>query len=102
MHNARDSQIGFSSAAQMACISLTRHGWHNNRLSNTSTLQTLSFFFAATIRDGALRDRSNDSLTSNQRLQALQRTHLLVTAPASTIASPPTMQVPRSSGVSLS
>ncbi len=34
--------------------------------------------------------------------QALQRTRLRVTAPASTAAFPPTMQVPRRSGVSLS
>src|SRR5262249_53582281 len=34
--------------------------------------------------------------------QALQRTHLRVTAPASTAAFPPTTQVPRRSGVSLS
>ncbi len=34
--------------------------------------------------------------------QALQRTRLRVTAPASAAAFPPTMQVPRRSGVSLS
>jgi hypothetical protein len=34
--------------------------------------------------------------------QALQRTRLRVTAPAFTTAFPPTMQVPRRSGVSLS
>ncbi len=34
--------------------------------------------------------------------QALQRTRLRVTAPASTAAFPPTSQVPRRSGVSLS
>src|SRR3954471_4452908 len=34
--------------------------------------------------------------------QALQRTRLRVTAPASTAAFPPTTQVPRRSGVSLS
>lgn len=34
--------------------------------------------------------------------QALQRTRLRVTAPASTTAFPPTMQAPRRSGVSLS
>ncbi len=34
--------------------------------------------------------------------QALQRTRLRVTAPAAAAAFPPTMQVPRHSGVSLS
>ncbi len=38
----------------------------------------------------------------NRPNQALQRTRLRVTAPASTAAFPPTRQVPRRSGVSLS
>ena len=40
--------------------------------------------------------------TSATPNQALQRTRLRVTAPASAAAFPPTMQVPRRSGVSLS
>ena len=81
-------------------IGSARHAAGNTSRTSTHTPTPIPFYGCAR-EEKALYAWSTGNMNKSPN-QALQRTRLRVTAPAASTAFPPTMQVPRRSGVSLS